>query len=60
MAEGSPRGHGTVIRGCSCESAFQDASYGEGRRVTNNMVKDGKVVGWRCTVCGNVSRSGEK
>ena len=39
--------HGTELRYCSCESPFQDRTYGLGLRVHNRGSK--KV---RCTVCG--------
>ena len=35
---------------CSCEHASQDAMYGKGNRVFNEL-EGGKC---RCTVCGNV------
>lgn len=33
---------------CSCKSEYQDARYGEGKRL-HNITKDPKG---RCTVCG--------
>jgi hypothetical protein len=33
---------------------FQDALYGIGMRLHNEMVKAGKKLGWRCTICGRV------
>jgi len=42
----------TEIKRCTCAHEFQDATYGAGRRVHNaKRMKDGKTVGWRCTVC---------
>lgn len=32
---------------CSCKHPYQDAKYGENRRVMNAINK-----GYRCTVCG--------
>lgn len=32
----------------------QDAMYGVGMRLHNQMVKAGKKLGWRCTVCDRV------
>ncbi len=40
--------NGAVIRSCSCQSAFQDAKYGNGQRVHNI----GPKSGYNCTVCG--------
>lgn len=40
---------GTVIKRCTCVSAFQDARYGAGMRVFN-IGKDPSILG--CTVCG--------
>ena len=31
---------------------YQDEIYGVGKRLHNAMVVKGKVVGYRCTVCG--------
>jgi hypothetical protein len=33
---------------------FQDREYGKGMRVFNAVEKEGKMKGWRCTVCGAV------
>jgi len=41
----------TKVMQCSCQSEFQDATYGKGMRVFNETGKDGKG-GYRCTVCG--------
>ena len=37
----------TVVQSCTCVHEFQDARYGRGMRVKNEM-KGGKV---RCTIC---------
>ena len=37
---------------CTCRNEFQDARYGKGQRVHNPMRKSGKLLGYRCTVCG--------
>lgn len=39
------------IMPCSCKSEFQDKTYGKSNRVFNPMVKDRRVIGYRCTVC---------
>lgn len=39
-----------TISTCTCQSAFQDATYGKGKRVHNDIV--GSKM--RCTVCGTV------
>lgn len=31
---------------------YQDKKYGEKIRVANKRQKDGKFLGYRCTVCG--------
>jgi hypothetical protein len=37
------------VRNCGrCIHTFQDATYGQNRRVHNKTQK-----GWRCTVCGS-------
>jgi hypothetical protein len=41
-----------IILSCSCSSEFQDKRYGHGKRVHNEMAKDGA----RCTVCGTVKK----
>ena len=46
----------TKIMQCSCQSEFQDATYGKGMRVFNEIGKDGKG-GYRCTVCGKEASS---
>lgn len=35
-----------------CTSPFQDEKLGKGLRFHNLCVKDGKITGVRCTVCG--------
>lgn len=42
---------GTVIKKCTCESQFQDATYGKGNRLCNVGNK-----GAICTVCGKEIR----
>lgn len=45
---------------CNCKSEFQDSLYGKNVRVFNSTGKaDGKVSGYRCTVCGREIRMGE-
>lgn len=44
----------TKIMQCSCQSEFQDATYGKSMRVFNEIGKDQKG-GYRCTVCGKES-----
>ena len=39
----------TLIKPCTCVSAYQDQKYGPGNRV-HNATKDNKR--YRCTVCG--------
>ena len=44
----------TKVLGCDCHHATQDEMYGAGRRVHNETLIKGAVVGqfkWRCTVC---------
>ncbi len=43
---------------CTCKHNYQDRRFGSGRRLYNAMVKDRKIVGWRCTVCGNFKEAG--
>ena len=42
----------TKIIQCSCKHDFQDAQYGQGRRVANSTAS--KPVTYRCTVCAKV------
>lgn len=45
----------TVMKGCSCQSEYQDNLYGKHMRVFNEGSKDGKSTGKvTCTVCGKV------
>jgi hypothetical protein len=48
--------HDGKISDCgNCKSHdYQDSLYGKRKRVHNPMVKDGKLRGYKCTVCGNV------
>ena len=39
---------------------FQDEKYGKGFRVMTVAMKEGKVLGARCTVCGPSKKKGEK
>jgi hypothetical protein len=49
----------TQIKHCSCRHVFQDATYGAGNRVHNaKRTKDGKAIGWRCTVCARETEGG--
>ena len=41
---------------CTCKSQYQDSQQGAGNRLHNPMVKDGKVTGYRCTVCGKETK----
>lgn len=41
---------GTSIQSCNCTSAYQDATYGQGKRV-HNRTSGSKTGDWRCTVC---------
>lgn len=44
----------TTIQPCTCEHAYQDATYGEGMRVHNKArnKNDPQRPNWVCTVCG--------
>lgn len=44
----------TMIKVCTCKHEFQDKKYGFRKRVHNQCKKEGKIKGWRCTVCGNI------
>ena len=50
--DSSKRAGGTVIVSCTCNSAFQDTTYGVGRRVFNRCPEVAKRRYARCTVCG--------
>lgn len=39
------------IKSCTCQHAWQDKIYGQGKRVQNPK----KAGGYRCTVCGKDS-----
>ena len=39
----------SIVMKHDCESEFQDALYGKGKRVFNGMKKP---FHWKCTVCG--------
>lgn len=41
-----------MILKCTCKHDYQDKLYGYGRRV-HNIRHKGKIIGYRCTVCGN-------
>lgn len=43
---------GTMVKQCTCVSAFQDKTYGNKMRLFNAR-EDGK--GGKCTVCGTKS-----
>ena len=46
--------HETKIKECDgalCESDYQDARYGKGRRLHNPCPRTDGSVGYRCTVC---------
>lgn len=42
----------TIIKSCDCKHPYQDAKYGEGKRV-HNLTGPAKnpIKGARCTVC---------
>lgn len=40
-----------AIKPCSCRSDYQDATYGKGNRLHNQMKDKTK---YRCTVCSDV------
>lgn len=42
----------TVILLCECRNEFQDKTHGRRKRVHNEMIKDRRIRGHRCTVCG--------
>jgi hypothetical protein len=42
----------TKVAPSTCHHEYQDELYGKGMRVFNAKVAEGKVKGWRCTVCG--------
>lgn len=46
-----------MIKPCDCQHKYQDERYGQGNRVHNEMKKEGKSTGWRCTVCGKKKTS---
>lgn len=37
---------------CTCEHAYQDEKYGNGKRIHNKAPKVDLQTGYRCTVCG--------
>lgn len=41
---------GCIIKACSCKNAFQDKTYGKGKRVFN--IKKDNAKPPVCTVCG--------
>ena len=44
-----------MIVDCQCKNAYQDALYGQGKRVANYARKGySSNPGYRCTVCGRV------
>ena len=47
-------GMGARVKACSpCKPhEFQDKTVGKGVRIWNPMVKDKRIKGYRCTVCG--------
>lgn len=40
------------ITHCTCKHAGQDEMYGNGNRLFNPMEANGKLNGYRCSVCG--------
>ena len=47
----------TVEKRCNCKSEFQDEFYGKGIRLFNTCGDNkGKVIAYRCTVCGKEIR----
>ena len=52
MAEEAGKSLTAVIKSCTCANAGQDKLHGKGMRVFNPFkMKDGKTLGYRCTVC---------
>jgi hypothetical protein len=47
----------TSIIGCTCDSEFQDKTYGKHMRLANFCRK---VEGFRCTVCGRHTMGGAR
>ncbi len=41
----------TKLIRCTCKHEFQDATYGQGRRVANAMKSGKSEQEYRCTVC---------
>ena len=49
----------TNIKYCSCDHKYQDAKYGQGKRLHNEAKpKNGTGKAWTCTVCGNRKEGG--
>lgn len=42
----------TKIIKCTCQSEFQDQTYGKNNRVANACGDDSKPSSYRCSVCG--------
>ena len=46
-----------MIKYCGCDHAAQDKMYGKGLRVWNQTKKKPDANGgWKCTVCGKVTK----
>jgi hypothetical protein len=43
-----------MIITCNCKHSAQDEFHGINKRVHNPISKDRKIIGYRCTVCGNI------
>ena len=50
----------TSILSCTCQHSYQDAIYGQGKRLHNYAPKELGTGGWRCTVCGKVKKNSSK
>ncbi len=47
--EETTKSKSTVVMGCTCHNAYQNSTYGHGKRVHNVGPKSGAT----CTVCGS-------
>ena len=56
-SEAIPKKVSTIIMKCNCTSEYQDKYYGNGNRIFNTMIKEGRILGYRCTVCGRENKS---
>lgn len=55
---------GGIVLSCTCKSKFQDARYGQGKRVHTPVNKSNEKSGaprqWRCTMCSTEHSSAKK